>query len=448
MLDFGTVFAIVTGYKKHNNIMKRFLLITMMTVLCKTVFSQGTNENVLRLSLREAQEHALQNNRTMWNANLSVTEAQRRTWEVISAGLPQINASVDYSNMLGFEMNFLGMGIPMPPTSNFQATVTQLLFSASYWVGIRMSRIGQQMSETARLQAELDIRHQTQSAYQMVLIVEENRRLLEQNLEHIRTLAESTENMVRVGVAQQTDADRLNIQVSTMLLAIQNVDRNIEMAYNLLRFHLGVDSRTEIVLTETLEQLLETKDVNRVLDMNLDMNANHNMQLLEGQVELANMQISLERASTLPTIAMFYNYTHRITEPAFSMTPDHIIGFQATIPIFASGQRHARTQQARIGLERAQNNRDLVANQLLMQESQLRFNLRTAVETFELQRTTVELSQRVFDDVSRRYEHGMASVLDVTIANTELLQAQTNYVNAMMQVFSAQSELENLLGIN
>ena len=427
--------------------MKRYLLMMMMAVLFKTVFSQDANENVLHLSLREAQEHAVQNNRSMWNANLSVTEAQRRTWEVISAGLPQINASVDYSNMLGFEMNLLGMPLPMPPSSNFQATVTQLLFSASYWVGIRMSRLGEQMSETARLQAELDIRHQTQSAYQMILIVEENRRLLEQNLEHIRALAQSTEDMVRVGVAEQTDADRLNIQVTTMVLAIQNIDRNIEMAYNLLRFHLGVDSRTTIVLTQTLEDLLATKDVNRVLDMQLDLNTNFNMQLLEGQVEMASKQISMERASMLPTVAMFYNYTYRIAEPAFSMAPDHVIGLQMNIPIFASGQRHARTQQARINLERAQNNRDIVANQLLMQENQLRFNLRTAVETFELQRTTVELSQRVFESVSRRYQQGMASSLDVTIANTDLLQAQTNYVSAMMQVFTAQSELENLLGI-
>lgn len=426
----------------------RTFLIILITVLYKIGFSQETNENVLRLSLREAQDHALQNNRTMWNANLSVTEAQRRTWEVISAGLPQINASIDYSNMLGFEMNLLGMALQMPPSSNFQATVTQLLFSASYWVGIRMSRLGEQMSETARLQAELDIRHQIQAAYQMVLIVEENRRLLEQNMENMRTLAQSTEDMVRVGVAEQTDADRLNIQVATMQLGIQNIDRNIEMAYNLLRFHLGVDSRTEIVLTETLEELLASKDVNRALDKNFDLNANFNMQLLEGQVELANQQISMERAAMLPTVAMFYNYMHRIAEPAFSMQPDHVIGLQMNIPIFASGQRHARTQQARIGLERAQNNRDLVANQLLMQESQLRFNLRTAMETFELQRSTVELSQRVFESVSRRYQQGMASVLDVTMASTELLQAQTNYVNAIMQVFTAQSELENLLGLN
>jgi outer membrane protein TolC len=35
--------------------------------------------------------------------------------------------------------------------------------------------------------------------------------------------------------------------------------------------------------------------------------------------------------------------------------------------------------------------------------------------------------------------------LDVTIASSELLQAQTNYINAMMQVFMAQTELEKLL---
>ena len=411
-----------------------------MTVLYETVFSQ----EVLRLTLKEAQDYAAQHNKTVWNAGLSASEAQKRTWEVISAGLPHVNASVDYTNMLGFKMNFAGMSIPLQPTSNFQATVTQLLFSGSYWVGIQMSKIGEEMTETARLQAELDVRNQTQSAYHAILIAEENRKILEQNLENIRTLAQSTENMVRIGVVEQTDADRLKVQVSTMLLGIKTVEQHIELAYNLLRFHLGVDTGTEIVLTQTADELMAAKDASAMLFMDFDLNANYNMQLLEGQINLANKQISLERAAALPNVAAFYNYTYKIATSTFDMSPNHVIGLQAKIPIFASGQRHMKTQQAKINLEKAQNNRDLVADQLLMQERQLRFNLKSAIETLELQKETIDVSQRVFESVSRKYQQGMASSLDVTIASSELLQAQTNYVNAMMQVFSAKTELEKL----
>jgi len=420
---------------------KQIITIVLLCSVCGLGFSQEQ----LRLSLREAQDYAVMNNRTIVNAGLSVSEAQKRTWEVISAGLPQVNASVNYQNMMGFSMEFAGMRIPMQPTSNFQATVTQLLFSASYWVGVRMSRIGEAMTETARLQAELDVRHQTQTAYFAALVTQENLKILEQSLKNIETLARSAEDLVRVGVAEQTDADQLKVQVLMMTNTIKTIERHIELAYNLLRFQLGVSADTEIVLTQTIEDLMAAKDANETLNMDFDLHNNFNVQLLEGQIEMANLQVSLERAAALPNVAAFYNYTYRIARATFDMQPNNMIGLQANIPIFASGQRHARTQQAKIRLEMAQNNRDLVAESLLMQEKQLRFNLKSALEALELQSEAMTVSQRVFESVTRRFQQGMASSLDVTTANTSLLQAQGNYINAMMEALSAQTELEKLL---
>jgi len=75
----------------------------------------------------------------------------------------------------------------------------------------------------------------------------------------------------------------------------------------------------------------------------------------------------------------------------------------------------------------------------------LRFNLKSAVESLELQKEAMVVSQSVFESVTRKFQHGTASSLDVTTANTSLLQAQGNYINAMMDVLSAQTELEKLL---
>jgi len=423
---------------------KYVILSIILFGMCGAVFSQGASEKALRLTLKEAQDYAVNNNRIVWNAGLSVSEAQKKTWETISAGLPQVNATVNYQNMMGFKMSFAGMSIPMVPTSNFQATVSQLLLNGSYWVGIKMSKIGEEMSETARLQAELDVKHQTQSAYFAVLIAEENKKLLEQNLINIQALAQKTEDMVRIGVAEQTDADRMKIQVVTIVNGITMVERHIEMAYNLMRFQLGVETYAGIELSQTLDDLMAAKDVYRLQFRTFDMNANYNMQLMDGQINLADMRISLERASTLPTVAAFYSYTYKIAKSTFDMSPNNVIGLQASIPIFASGQRHVRAQQAKINLEKTQNSRALLTDQLLMQEKQLRFNLNSAIESFDLQKLAVDVSQRVFESVSRKFQQGTASSLDVTIASSELLQAQTNYINAMMQVFTAQTELEKL----
>jgi len=420
---------------------KQIFICIVLFSMCGTVFPQET----LRLTLKEAQDYAVSHNRIVWNAGLSVSEAQKKTWETISAGLPQVSANVNYQNMMGFKMSFAGMSIALPPTSNFQATVSQLLFNASYWVGIKMSKIGEEMSETARLQAELDVKHQTQSAYYAILITEENKKLLEENQKNVQALAQKTEDMVRIGVAEQTDADRMKIQVVTLVNAIKMVERHIEMAYNLLRFQLGVDADAKIELTQTLEDGCIVCFNNYLISKDFDVNANYNMQLMDGQIDLADMRINLEKAASLPTVAAFYSYTYKIAKSTFDMSPNNVIGMQASIPIFASGQRHMRTQQAKINLEKTQNSRELLTDQLLMQEKQLRFNLNNAIESFELQKEAVDVSQRVFESVSRKFQQGTASSLDVTIASSELLQAQTTYINAMMQVFTAQTELEKLL---
>ena len=420
---------------------KHIILNITLFSMCGMAFPQ---EQAMRLTLKEAQDYALKHNRTVWNANLTVTETQKRTWEAISAGLPQVSAGVSYQNMMGFKMSFAGINIAMVPTSNFQATVSQLLFNGSYWVGIKMSKIGEEMSETARLQTELDVKQQTQSAYHAVLIAEENKTILEQNLNNIQALAQSTDDLVRVGVAEQTDADRMKVQVAAMMNGIKTVERHIELAYNLLRFHLGVDTDAEIVLTQSLNDLLAAKNVQEMLRSDFNLHTNYTMQLVDYQIDLADKQISLAKAAALPTVAAFYSYTYKIARSTFDMSPNNVIGMQANIPIFASGQRHVQSQQAKINLEKAQNNRDLLIDQLLMQEKQLRFNLNNAVESFDLQKEAVDVSQRVFESVSRKFQQGTASSLDVTIASSDLLQAQTNYINAMMQVFAAQTELEKL----
>ena len=424
---------------------KHVILNIILFGMCSAVFPQRANETTLRLTLKEAQDYAMQHNKTVWNAGLSVSEAQKKTWETISAGLPQVSATVSYQNMMGFNMSFAGLNISMPPTSNFQATVTQLLFNGSYWVGIKMSKMGEEMTETARLQAELDVKQQTQSAYQTILIIEENMKLLEQNLKNIQALAQKTEDMVRIGVAEQTDADRMKLQVTTMMNAIKSVERNTELAYNLLRFQLGVDTDTEIILTQSLDNMMSAKDAQETLASDFDPDTNFTVQLMNQQIGLADMNISLAKSASLPTVAAFYSYTYKIAKSTFDMSPNNVIGLQANIPIFASGQRYVKTQQAKINLEKAQNNRDLVTDQLLMQEKQLRFNLKNAIETLELQKEAIDVSQRVFDSVTRKFQQGTASSLDVTTASTNLLQAQTSYTNAMMEVFSAQTALEKLL---
>ena len=46
-------------------------------------------------------------------------------------------------------------------------------------------------------------------------------------------------------------------------------------------------------------------------------------------------------------------------------------GLQLSVPIFASGQRYTKIKKAQISLDKARNTKEMVTEQLLLQEKQL-----------------------------------------------------------------------------
>jgi outer membrane protein TolC len=131
--------------------MKRRGIITV--ILSIMLFGTVGAQETLKLDLEAAREHALNYNRTIKSSGLAVDKSQEMLWETISAGLPKINATTDYSNAMGakisiqFDENLPATEIPIKPTSNFNLQLGQLLFSGSYLVGIQTAKLAQKLSE-------------------------------------------------------------------------------------------------------------------------------------------------------------------------------------------------------------------------------------------------------------------------------------------------------------
>ena len=101
--------------------MQKKILILMITVLSS--FSLVAQDSLhLSLSLKEAETYALEHNRTMQNASLDVKKAYAARWQTIASMLPQVSASLDYSNMCGYEMAIMGQHIAMPPSGTLAVT--------------------------------------------------------------------------------------------------------------------------------------------------------------------------------------------------------------------------------------------------------------------------------------------------------------------------------------
>jgi outer membrane protein TolC len=166
---------------------------------------------------------------------------------------------------------------------------------------------------------------------------------------------------------------------------------------------------------------------------------------MKSQEEINKKLLDLEQWNYAPTLAGFYNYNAKIMTTGFDMTPNHMAGFSLSVPIFSSGMRKARVDQARIDYNMAQINKRILEDQLLLQEKQFRYNLQSSLENYFTQKDNVEVAQRVYDSYRRKFEQGMATSLDLTQANGNYLDAESNYYSAIMEVMNAKLQLDKLM---
>ena len=128
-----------------------------------------------------------------------------------------------------------------------------------------------------------------------------------------------------------------------------------------------------------------------------------------------------------------------------NMTPPNMLGAQLNIPIFTFGKTYAAVKDARLAYKKQLNTLEDTELALNVQYHQLPYNLRTAIEKYGIQKQNVEVAGRVFDNVALKFQHGIASSLDVTNSGTNLITAQSNYVQSLLEIVNARISLEKLL---
>jgi outer membrane protein len=423
-------------------------------------FSQAVT-NDLNLTLKQAQEFALGNNKTVKSARLDAEASRIAIWEVVSAALPQVNASGSFTDNLMLRTMLLpasifgdttGRKIPARFGSTYNTSfgfqANMLLFNAPLYVGMESVKLANKLAGMNVQRTEIETKEGIATAYYLTLVSEESLRIIDGNLTILNDLLKSTKAMFSVGMAESTDVDQMISNVTMMQNTRSSMERNIELNYNLLRLQLGVKPDTKVNLTENLKTITETINVEALFAQNFDYSKNINYQLIEGQEKLTALALKSKKAAVLPTLAGFYSWSKdgqgdKITGQMWF--PSSMIGLQIAVPIFAGGERYVGIKKAQINLRKAQNTKDLVTDQLLLQEKQLKYNLVSANMQYKSQKENIEVASRVYKSTENKFKQGMASSLDLTQANSLYLQAENNYISALMNLLQTKLSLDKLL---
>lgn len=450
----------LTDFSTNNYLgMKKIILIGLFFL---SAILASAQQSPRKLSLQEAIHYALENNYAAMGVEMDIDAAVKRKWEATATGLPQISARVDYQNFLKqqvtlFDVNGDGTNeeFTFGTKQNMQvfARMDQILFDGSYLVGLQSAKVFLNISEQNKVKTDLEVRKSVVEAYTNVLLTEENKKILTQNLASIDQTLKETQAMYQEGMAEQESVEQLEITRSNLQNNLNRTQRLNDIAYKILNITLGIDLNAPVELTDSLDKLIAQNLASGIDNQEFNPLQNIDFQIAQNKTRSQELLLKLEKSRALPTLNAFLNggtiansdsFTFLSTGNGQRWFASSLLGVNLQIPLFSSLERSARTQQARIALMQAQTQQKETEQRVRLAYQNALSDYQFNVDNYRTAQKNLDLAQRIETKNQIKFKEGIASSFELAEAQRQLYSAQQNFLQAIIDVINAKAELESI----
>ena len=434
------------------------------------IFTLGlcAQENSISFSLEEAITFALSNNKSALDSQNNVRLAELQKWETTSTGLPQINADISYNSWIqqqiilvpaiylgGEPGDFSELAFGNEKTINSTLTITQKIFDGSYLVALQASKVYLSISKNALEKTNNELRKAVTNAYGNVLLTEENIKILDSNIRVIEKNIFELEKVYQNGMTELESIEQLQLTLSGLLSA-RNYNLILkELAYEMFNLTIGLKFNSNVNLTDSMKDLIE-----RIIIKSPTIKKNTFENTTDFKIALNNLKskellLKLEKSKALPSLDAFINGTYIGNGNSFNFLDKSqkwfgasLFGINMSIPIFSSLGRSASTKKAKINVEKSQ--RDLLTTrqeiEIKIKRAENEFNF--AQQNLQIKNQALSLARKIEQKNQVKFSEGISSSFELSQAQTQLYNAQKEYIEAMLDVLNKHISLDILLNPN
>lgn len=435
-------------------------------------------------SIQQAIDYGKKNNVQVKNALLGIQLQEQSNREITAAAYPQINGSIGttYNPYVATQVlpNFIspsvyavlvdqnvkdGNGNPIIMPSNFGniaaqfgtkynasagVDLSQLLFDGQVFVGLkaRSTSIAWQ-TKNAEVTEEA-VRVNIYKIYYQLVVGKTQIELLDANIARLEKLSHDTKELYKNGFAEQLDVNKVEVQRANLNTEKLKALNSISNGYLGLKFLIGMPIKDSLSLTDSLSEEQIKQGILPLADYNYKDRKEYAYAAL-GQ-KLNEFNVKRYQLSQLPTLSLTGNYSKSAQRNKFDFFGKgdwfniSAINLRMSIPIFHGFAARARIEQARIQLQQTQNQVESLKISIDQQVETAKANFTTAVTTLDYQKKNMQLAETVYNQTKKKYEAGTGSNIEITGAQTDLKQAQTNYINAVYDAIIAKIDYLKAVG--
>jgi len=381
----------------------------------------------MNLNLEKSIQVALQNNMgykiaesmvDVSQAQVEETEGAKKLNMKLQGGILQMSETLDEEDMEAGDYSDLFTLSPLVPIISISAT--KIIYSGNKIESlIDQAEANKKISLNDLEKEKQKIIYKVTEAYYQVLQTEAIKRVSAQAVTQMQAHLESSEALLKEGMIAPIDLNRIKSQLSNLEHNLIKAENGHKLTMYNLNSIIWIDLNTELVLENNLsyepceinlEQALIQATENRPENMNIAQQR----RIMEEMVDVAK--------------------SNRKPQVIFS-AESGITGWQAMIvaeySLLDGGVNQAKIDQAEINLAQVDQSEQQVQQLIEFEVRSAYLNMREAEKLIKIADECIKNSQESFRIAQVKYNAGIATNTEVIDAQSTLIEAETNHLNAL-----------------
>lgn len=435
--------------KSRSNIM-----VVLMVLFSAHVMAQETKQ----LTLNEAINLSLQNNKQLKTNQAKIDEAVAAVQEAKEKKLPNASVSGAYMRLSSANIDMKTKSSSTPPPAGSSSpdpnqamygilNISQPLFTGGkIKYGIqsaqfleKASRLDAENNEAAIIQNTLEAFANLFKANTAVMLVNEN---LLQNKQRVKDL----ENMEKNGLLARNDLLKAQLQESNVELNLLDAQNNLQVANLNMNIMLGLPDNTKLQLDTTgIEKKYDDRTIEDFVQSALT--SRKDKAALGYRIKAAELGVKSVKAEKMPGLNLTGGYVAANIPHVISITNAVNVGVGVSYNIASLWKTKSKVQQAEARVKQLQINESIMDDNVKLLVNKNYMNLISLRKKIEVYAKAKEQANENYRIVKNKFDNQLATTNDLLEADVAKLQASLAYTLARADAFVAYNQLLESAGL-
>lgn len=315
----------------------------------------------------------------------------------------------------------------------------------------KIADIGETMADD-----DLDMKRQAtlysiDKAYWTVVSLKQKQKLALSYRDLVKQLNEDVHKMIKQGVATKADGLKVDVKVNEADMQVTQVENGLSLSKMLLCQLCGIPMEDNITLADEERTDLGTIDATPTVGQDSTLNSRPEIRMLENSIEISKQTTNLVKAANLPHIALTGGYmtTNPNVYNGFQRNFSGVwnIGILVQIPVWNWFDTTYKIKASKAATNIAQMELSDTREKVQLQITQSRYQVKEAQKRLAMTRQNIKSADENLRCANLGFREGVMGITEVMEAQTAWQQAQSQKIDAEIEVKLTQVNLNKALGI-